>query len=424
MGTPAKEISQIPMSSPDLGIAERRAVAKVMRSNRLSLGANLTAFERAVAEYVGTRYAVAVSSGTAGLHLAVIAAGVGEQDLVITSSFSFVASANCILYERGIPIFVDVNRSTGNLDPDSVIEAVEDIQAGGVRRSRRLPPAMRACTSAGRLKAILPIDVFGHPADLTPMVETARKHNIAVIEDACEAIGAVYKNGLKAGSAADAAVFGFYPNKQITTGEGGIIVTNRADWEPLFRSLRNQGRDDFNEWLEHERLGYNYRLDELSAALGAVQIQRLNQLLRRRERVARWYNERLQDLDGIETPRAAANPEKQSWFVYVIRVSRDVNRAWLMEALKRNGIPSRPYFPPIHLQSIYRERFGFRKGDLPVTEELGETSLALPFSSRMTATQVDRVCDTLRRLVAERLHRSTTAKRVVPASEGIETCVV
>jgi perosamine synthetase len=403
-----RETLQIPMSSPDLSAAERQAVARVMRSKYLSFGPNLTAFERAVAEYVGVSHAIAVSSGTAGLHLAAIAAGVVEHDLVITSSFSFVASANCILYERGIPIFVDVDLSTGNLDPAAAIAAVEDIEAGGQRRERRLPPGIRSNSGGypGRLKAILPVDVFGQPADLDPILETARKHGLAVIEDACEAIGAVYKNGRKAGAAADVAVFGFYPNKQMTTGEGGVMVTNHEEWAPLFKSLRNQGRDSFDAWLKHDRLGYNYRLDELSAALGAAQMQRLDKLLARREQVAGWYSERLRDVEGIEVPRIAATTEKQSWFVYVIRVCKEVERGWLMNALQESGIPSRPYFSPIHLQPFYAQRFGYSKGDLPVTEELGETSLALPFSSRMTARQVDRVCETLRRLVGERLARS------------------
>jgi perosamine synthetase len=407
----AQKSFQIPMSSPDLGVAERRAVTQVMRSNYLSFGPNLTAFEQAVARYVGVRHAIAVSSGTAGLHLAVIAAGVGERDLVITSSFSFVASANCILYERAIPIFVDIDRLTGNLDPAMAIAAAEDIEAGGARRARWLPPAIRssAIANGGVLKAILPIDVFGQPADIDPILELARKYSLGVIEDACEAIGAGYKNGRKAGAAADAAVFGFYPNKQMTTVEGGIIVTNHDDWMRLFLSLRNQGRDAFNEWLRHDRLGYNYRLDELSAALGAVQIQRLDQLLARRARVAGWYTERLWKLEGIEVPRISATTDKQSWFVYVIRVSKGVERGWLMNALQESGIPSRPYFSPIHLQPFYVERFGYRTGDLPITEELGETSLALPFSSKMTEKQVDRVCDALRRLVRERLARSRTS---------------
>ncbi|MDW8268610.1 MAG: DegT/DnrJ/EryC1/StrS family aminotransferase, partial [Anaerolineae bacterium] len=283
----------IPMSSPDLTDAERAAVAAVLTTPFLSIGPQIEAFERAFAAYVGTRHAVGVNSGTSGLHLAVIAAGVGEGDLVITTPFSFIASANCILYERGIPVFVDVDPVTGNLDPEQAIAAAEDLMTGSAAARRWLPPALRESNARpGKLKAILPVHAYGQPADMDPLLTVARHYGLAVIEDACEAIGAEYRHR-RAGTLGDAAVFAFYPNKQMTTGEGGMIVTERDDWADLFRSLRNQGRDVFDAWLNHTRLGYNYRLDEMSAALGLAQLQRIEELLSKRARVAAWYTERL-----------------------------------------------------------------------------------------------------------------------------------
>jgi len=217
---------------------------------------------------------------------------------------------------------------------------------------------------------------------------------LVIIEDACEAIGAEYK-GRKAGTFGDAAVFAFYPNKQMTTGEGGMIVTNRDDWDGLLRSLRNQGRDIFDAWLNHTRLGYNYRMDEMSAALGLAQLGRIEELLAKRDRVAGWYNERLKEADGIRVPYIAPTTTRMSWFVYVIRLEPDINRDALMTMLDEKGIPSRPYFTPIHLQPFYRERFGYREGDFPVTEAVGRSTLALPFSSVMTQDQVDYVCQKL-----------------------------
>jgi dTDP-4-amino-4,6-dideoxygalactose transaminase len=361
------------MSSPDLTEAELAAVMEVLKTPHLSLGPRLEAFERALAAYVGAPCAVGVNSGTSGLHLAVIAAGVGEGDEVITTPFSFVASANCVLYERGTPVFVDVDPQTGNLNP-ALIE-------------RALTP---------RTKAILPVHAFGQPADMDPILDLARAHGLAVIEDACEAFGATYK-GRPAGTLGEVGVFAFYPNKQMTTGEGGMLVTAREDWEALFRSLRNQGRDVFNRWLQHARLGYNYRLDEMSAALGLAQLRRIDKLLRKREQVAGWYNTRLQNAAGVHLPSVAPTTTRTSWFVYVIRLAPSIRRDKVMDALEDEGIPSRPYFSPIHLQPFYVERFGYRPGDFPVAEALGESCLALPFSSVMTEAQVDDVCQTLMR---------------------------
>jgi dTDP-4-amino-4,6-dideoxygalactose transaminase len=282
-----------------------------------------------------------------------------------------------------------------------VAQAVDDIAHQRLGSSRWLPPSLRERWQAVRpdqIKAILPVHAFGQPADMDPLLEVARQHNLAVIEDACEALGAEYR-GRRVGTLSDAAVFAFYPNKQMTTGEGGMIVTNHTEWDSLFRSLRNQGRDTFNAWLDHTRLGYNYRLDEMSAAMGLVQIQRIDELLAKRGQVAQWYNERLLDIDFIEPPHVVATTTRMSWFVYVVRVKPPVSRNDLMQKLAEAGIPSRPYFTPIHLQPFYRQTFGYQRGDFPVTETLGDVSLALPFSSKMTEAQVDYVCQHIRAAV-------------------------
>ncbi len=388
-------VPRVPMSSPDIGDTEVQAVVETLRTPTLSIGPRLAAFERSAAAIAGVEWGVGVNSGTSGLHLCVIAAGVGDGDLVITTSFSFIASANCVLYERGVPVFVDVDPVTGNIDPHLVASAVADLTRGGAAADRWLPPALRgARRSVGRLRALLPVHAFGQPADMDPLIDTARNYDLAIIEDACEAIGAAYKER-PAGSLGDAAVFAFYPNKQVTTGEGGMIVTNREAWAHLFRSLRNQGRDVFDGWLNHTRLGYNYRLDELSAALGLVQLQRLDEILAKRARVAAWYDERLAGVEWIETPRIASTTTHMSWFVYVVRILPPAQRDTVVRLLAECGIPSRPYFTPIHLQPFYREQFGYRGGEFPVTEHLGSVSLALPFSSVMTEAQVDAVCEAL-----------------------------
>lgn len=390
------------MSSPDLTDAEISAVSEILRTSHLSLGPKLTAFEEAVASYVGLGHAVGVNSGTSGLHLCVVAAGIEEGDLVITTPFSFVASANCVLYERAIPVFVDVEAHTGNIDPALVAEAVEALseRRRSPDRERWFPPALRGSQlPAGPVKAVLPVHAFGQPTDMDPILATAKTYGLSIIEDACEAIGAEYK-GRRAGALSDAAVFAFYPNKQITTGEGGMIVTDWEQWAGLFRSLRNQGRDVFDAWLNHTRLGYNYRLDEMSAALGLAQMGRIDELLSKRAQVAQWYNERLADMELIEQPGIAPTTTCMSWFVYVVRVNPPARRDEVMRRLTEAGIPSRPYFTPIHLQPFYRKRFGYRRGDYPITEYLGDVSLALPFSGVMTEEQVDYVCHQLRAIVS------------------------
>jgi perosamine synthetase len=392
----------VSMSSPNLTEAEIAAVTQVLQTPVLSLGSQLTAFEGAVAEYVGARHAIAVNSGTSGLHLCVIAAGIREGDLVVTTPFSFIASANCILYERATPVFVDVDEDTGNIDPNLIAQALGELSDQGARmRDRWLPPALRGCSVDGQgPKAVLPVHAFGQPADMDPIIELARQYDLKIIEDACEAIGAEYK-GRAAGTLSDAAVFAFYPNKQITTGEGGIIVTDDEEWANVFRSLRNQGRDVFDAWLNHTRLGFNYRLDEMSAALGLVQMQRIEELLANREQVVHWYEERLAGIELVERPYLAPGTTRMSWFVYVIRIKPPADRNKVMRDLSEVGIPSRPYFTCIHLQPFYREKFGYQQGDFPIAEHLGDVSLALPFSGVMSEDQVDYVCHHLRESVLE-----------------------
>lgn len=366
---------KVPMSSPDLTPAEIQAVNEVLQTTVLSIGPRVDEFEQYVAEFVGTRHAVAVSSGTAGLHLAIIAAGVSDGDEVITTPFSFIASANIMLYERAKPVFVDVDLATGNIDPERIEAAITP-----------------------RTKAILPVHAFGQPADMDPILAVARRYHLVVIEDACEAIGATYR-GRPTGTLGQAGVFAFYPNKQMTTGEGGMIVTDDDGWNNLFRSLRNQGRDVFDAWLNHTRLGYNYRLDEMSAALGVTQMRRIEELLAKRDRVAGWYNRRLVEMEHVQPPCLVPSTTRMSWFVYVVRIQPPASREEVMRHLHEVGIPSRPYFTPIHLQPFYQQKYGYRSGDFPNTERLGDVSLALPFSAVMTEDQVEYVCENLRRLV-------------------------
>jgi dTDP-4-amino-4,6-dideoxygalactose transaminase len=388
---------RVPMSSPDLTEAERAAVAAVLRTPSLSMGGEILGFEAAFRDYTGLKHAIGVNSGTAGLHLCVRAAGIGEGDLVITTPFSFVASANVLLFERAVPIFVDVDPQTGNIDTELVSQAVTDLTQNSREAGRWLP--RKGAGQDGRLKAILPVDVFGQPADLDPIRQIARQNNLKVIEDACEALGAEYKSQ-KAGTLGDTAVFAFYPNKQITTGEGGVIVTDDDQAAALMLALRNQGRAPGDTWLQHTHLGYNYRLDEMSAALGRVQMSRLEELLAKREMVADWYNQRLANLPGVQVPQLAAETSRASWFVYVIRFSPKIDRDLLARKLDEAGIPARPYFLPVHLQPYMVERFGFQPGDFPITEDLGRRGLAVPFSGVMSEAQVETVCEALAEAIA------------------------
>lgn len=383
----------IAMSAPDISDLERRAVQEVLNTPTLSMGHWIVDFERSFTELTGRRQAIAVSSGTTGLHLTVRAAGIGNRDLVITTPFSFVASTNVLLYENAIPVFVDVDRRTGNIDPGLVEQAADDLAQGGSAASRWLP---RRCEgSHGALKAILAVDVFGQPADLDPIEASARRHGVVLIEDSCEALGAEYK-GRPAGTFGDYGVFAFYPNKQITTGEGGVVITDDAAQADLMRALRNQGRASGDTWLQHTHLGYNYRLDEMSAALGTVQMTRLDELVRKRDEVAGWYTDRLLEIPGVEPPVIEQFTTRMSWFVYVVHFDASIDRDRLANKLASRGIPVRPYFLPIHLQPYMIERFGYQAGDFPVTEDLGRRGLALPYSGIMKEDEVDLVCGILR----------------------------
>ena len=387
---------KIPMSSPHLNDTDRQAVQDVLRTPNLSMGPKINAFEGAFCDLTGAQHAIGVNSGTAGLHLCVRAAGIDVGDLVITTPFSFVASANVILFEKAIPVFVDVDPLTGNIDIEQLGHALEDLSQGGEAARDWLPRRLPSVNAdrVGSLKAILPVDVFGQPADYDLINALARQFNLAVIEDSCEALGGAYK-GRPAGTLGDYGVFAFYPNKQITTGEGGMIITDDGDAADFMRALRNQGRAPGDTWLQHTYLGYNYRLDEMSAALGLSQIDRLDALLNSRARVADWYAHYLAAIDAVSPPGLVPNTTRVSWFVYVIRVDESIDRDRLAALLGEQGIPVRPYFAPIHLQPYMMDLFGFQPGDYPVTEDLGNRSLALPFSGEMTEAMVEKVCQSL-----------------------------
>ncbi len=383
---PPSPFMKIPMSSPDLTDADRQAVMEVLNTPILSLGPKVIEFEQAIARYTGAKQAIAVNSGTAGLHLCVRAAGIGAGDLVLTTPFSFVASTNALLFENAIPVFVDVDPKTGNIDVEQVAEAAKNIEKYLPRTTHTAPRA---------LKALLPVDVFGQPAEMDKINAIARQHDLKVIEDSCEALGATWQ-GQQAGTFGDYGIFAFYPNKQMTTGEGGIIVTDDEEAASFMRALRNQGRAPGDTWLSHTYLGYNYRLDEMSAALGITQVARLDEMLTKREQVAGWYSERLSEVPGIEIPHLRPETTRMSWFVYVIRIDRSIDRGELAKRLEARGVPVRPYFLPIHLQPYMVERFGYREGDFPVTEDLGRRGLAVPFSGVMSEEQVEYVCAALR----------------------------
>ncbi len=360
----------IPLARPDVGPRELELVSQVLRSDVIAMGPFTQRFEAGIAAVAGRREGVACSSGTAGLHLGVRALEIGEGDEVITTPFSFVASANCLLYEHAIPRFVDIEEDSLGIDPDLIEIA-----------------------ASSRTRAILPVHVFGRPCRIEAVEALARRRGWAIIEDACEGLGSTVA-GRPLGGFGDVAVFAFYPNKQITTGEGGMVVTDDPALAETMRSLRNQGRDADGTWLRHVRLGYNYRLDEMSAAVGVAQLERLQELRAGRARVAAAYERALGDRDWLRLPRAGAG-ETVDWFVYVVRLHPDIDRDGLIDRLATLGVPSRPYFAPIHLQPFYRSAFGFKPGDFPVTERVAASTLALPFSSRLTDEEVQHVADVL-----------------------------
>ncbi|WP_406699017.1 DegT/DnrJ/EryC1/StrS family aminotransferase [Singulisphaera sp. Ch08] len=376
---------RVPMSQPSIDEDDIAAVLAVLRTPYLSMGPKVREFEQAMAEYIGVAEGVAVNSGTSGLHLCMEAEGIGPGDEVITTPFSFVASANCVLYQGARPVFADIDPVTLNIDPEAV-------EARITKQTR----------------AIIAVDVFGQPAAVEALVDIARRHSLTLFQDSCEAIGAE-RNGVRIGSQGRAAVFAFYPNKQMTTGEGGMVVTDDLDYAKVLRSLCNQGRDESGTWMNHIRLGYNYRLDEMSAALGLSQTRRLDQILDRRERVAMRYTERLRHVEGISTPVVAPETTRMSWFVYVVRLDEKVDRTRLIADLEQDGVTSRPYFVPLHLQPLYRQRFGHQPGEYPVTERIAQSTLALPFFTDMTDTQIDYVCTRLQKRIALTRDRSKVA---------------
>jgi perosamine synthetase len=364
-------LTEIPLSAPWLGEREEEVVLETLRSGQLSLGPMVDRFEELLAEQLGAVRVAAVSSGTAGLHLAVRLAGLGPGDEVITTPFSFVASANAILYEGATPVFVDVDPRTLDLDPDAAAAAVTE-----------------------RTKGILVVDIFGYPAELDPLLGLASSNGLAIIEDACEALGARYR-GRPIGAHDHPAVFAFYPNKQVTTGEGGAVAVSSEDEWMLLKSLSNQGRTDTGEWLTHGHFGFNYRLDELSAALGVAQLERLDEILERRSAVAARYAELLGGLDGVELPAADDDDHVRSWLVYVVRLADGVDRDAVMAHLAEAGVASKPYLPCIHLQPYWRERFSTREGMFPVAEGASRRSLALPFHTQLAAVDQERVAEAL-----------------------------
>lgn len=361
---------EIPLSAPDIGDAEIEAVTQVLRSGRLSLGPKLEEFEAAMAAYMGVPRAVAVSSGTAGLHLALLAFGIGPGQEVIVPSFTFIAVANAVRYTGAQPAFADIDPQSLNLDPACVEAAITP-----------------------RTRAIIAVHTFGRPADMDSMLALARRNNLVVIEDACEAVGAEI-GGRKAGSFGDAAVFAFYPNKQITTGEGGMVVTRDAGAANRMRGLRNHGRYSSN--VEAEELGYNYRLSEMQCALGVAQLSRIESILARRDAIARRYCEQLRGVRNIEVPAVDVPGQRLSWFVFVVRLTEG-DRDQAMSRLAAESIATGRYFAPIHQQPAYA---AWRNAaQLPVTEQVGAHTLALPFFNRIEEAQIERVADALRRAV-------------------------
>jgi len=370
---------KISLSKQDITEKEIAAVNEVLRSSALSLGPKLPEFEEKLAAFVGAKYAVAVNSGTSALHLCIRALDIGEGDEVITTPFSFIASANCMIFERAKPVFVDIEPDTLNIDTEKIEQMITP-----------------------KTKAILPVHVFGLPANMKKIMSLAEKYKLAVIEDSCEALGA--KVGDKfAGTIGDCGTFAFYPNKQITTGEGGIIVTNREDIAALARSMRNQGRDDGMGWLAHARLGFNYRISDINCALGIAQIERVEEILSMRANVAKKYNEIIEN-EIPEIIPLCEPPENttRSWFVYVVQLPEKYSveqRDEIIKKLRAAGIWCNNYFPPIHLQPFYVEKFGYKKGDFPITENVSEKTIALPFYNRLTDTEIETVVRELKKII-------------------------
>jgi len=370
---------KIPLSKPDITDLERKAVAEVLKTPYLSLGKKYLEFQKIIADFAGVKYAVAVNSGTSGLHLIIRALRITKGDEVITTPFSFIASANCVLYEGAKPIFVDIDNETLNIDVSKIEGKITN-----------------------KTKAILAVDVFSHPAKWDDLEKIAKKHKLFLIEDSAEALGSEYK-GKKCGSFGNASVFAFYPNKQITTSEGGIILTNNKKIADLCRSMANQGRKvRTNKWLEHIRLGYNYRLDEMSCALGIAQMKRIKEIMGKRQRVAGLYNKKLKEIKDLEIPYIGKG-SKISWFVYVIRLSEKFSgkkRDKIIAEMEKRGIQCGYYFNTIHLQPFYIKEFGYKKGDYPVAENISKRTIALPFFNDLKEKQIDFIVKSLKNILS------------------------
>ncbi len=374
------ELKQIPLSKQEITASEVEIIKDILTSPYLTLGPKVKEFESIFAKYIGVKHAIAVNSGTSGLHLAMRALDIKDGDEVITTPFSFISSANAILYERAKPVFVDIEEKTFCIDPTSIEEKI-----------------------TSKTKAILPVDIFGYVADMDPILEIAKKHNLKIIEDACEALGSEYKSR-RAGSFGDVAAFGFAPNKQVTTGEGGMIVTNNDDVARLCRSMRNYGKDEGTDSRSFSQLGFSCRLNELSAALGVSQMQRIEEILARRNRIATLYTERLRKIVDVITPRVPDNT-KMSWFVYVVRLnpekfSREERDAVIAE-MEQLGVNCRDRFPPIHLEPLYTKLLGHKEGDFPVTERVSWSTIALPFHNNLAEEEINYVCDSLEKVLAK-----------------------
>ena len=368
--------SRIPLAKPYLDEREEELVLEVLRSGRLSLGPTIDEFERFLAERVGAPHAAAVSSGTAGLHLLCRIAGIESGDEVITSTLSFAASANCFIYEGGVPVFADVDPRTLNMDPASVEAAITK-----------------------RTKAIVAVDMFGYPCELDELRELAGRHGLAVIEDSAEALGAEYK-GVPVGGHGVPAIFGFYPNKQVATGEGGVVTTHDEETFQLVVSMRNQGRQYAGgSWFDHVRLGFNYRWTDIQAAVGIAQLEKLDRILELRAAAAARYGELLGGLDGVEPLVGDDSEHKRSWFVYVVKLAPELDRDAVMAALRRDGVATAEYIPCIPLQEYMRRDYGFHEGQFPVAEETSRRTLALPFFPQIEAEDQERVVEVLRAAV-------------------------
>jgi perosamine synthetase len=366
----------VPLARPLVGEREEEILLETLRSRRLALGPRLGEFEEAFGRRLGAEHVSAVSSGTAGLHLAIRAAGIEAGDEVVTTPFSFVASANCLLYEGARPVFCDIEPRTLNITPEAAAAAVTD-----------------------RTTGLLPVHIFGYPAEMPGFETLAEERALWLVEDACEALGAVHADGAAVGARGNLAVFGFYPNKQLTTGEGGVVVSPDAAAKERIDSERNQGRAPDMGWLDHDRLGFNYRLDDLSCALGLAQLERLEEMLAGRARVAAAYGEALADVEGLGLPCPDEGGDRRGWFVYVVQLPEGTDRDTTIAALRQRGIESKPYLPAIHLLSFYRERFGHREGEFPVCEDVARRSLALPFHPELSEGEVGRVVEALRAAV-------------------------